>query len=81
MAGMNRQDRNMIGNRAVPKSEYSTHAGRGAETMHQNDYTGRFERLQDRLLREATGGLCGFDRDGNIVLAVDPARVRTVGNA
>lgn len=36
----------------------------------------KINQISDRLMRAATGGLCGFNHEGDVTLAVDPASAR-----
>lgn len=63
-------------NKDIRSTEMTNTGGRGDYFDPGGDI--RLGRVHDRLLREATNGLCGFDSDGELVMAVDPAKYEGV---
>jgi len=66
---------NPIHDRTVSLASY---LGRGVRGKGRNEIDSngdrRINEISNRLMRRATGGLCGFNRNGELVLSVDPAK-------
>lgn len=60
----------------VHRSLYMSSAGTGGTKGVADNYRVKLHAAHSRPLRAATNGLVGFDAQGNIVLSVDPAKVR-----
>ena len=61
------------GNRDIRRSMMSSTTGNksGNNDPHGDE---RWNQTHDRMMRQATGGLCGFTKDGELVLEVDPEK-------
>lgn len=62
--------------RLTPRGHYQSNAGVGRLQDTARHYQKLTHNAHDKVARQGTDGLIGFDDNGEIVLAVDPAKVR-----
>ena len=62
--------------RVKRRAAYQDYAGMRGVVDHDGSL--RIARIHDLIMRKATHGLCGFSIEGELLMAVDPARVEAM---